>query len=429
MLRTHTLPCQLRKTEADAFNAASGAIYTRTMVDHWRVYRQTGHWLSSKAGERLNDYRTRDDTPLLHSHSKDAAQQGFYHACTAAHAARKVGVDARFPRKRKRWRTTVWKADCIRVTDEALLLARARGLPPVRVTLPRWFQPATMQAREVRLVWDRVASKYVWHLVVEDGQQPPPPPGNAVVAVDPGEIHPAVLTDGQTAVVLSCRQQRAIRQYTAKRLATLASRQARTTRGSRRWGRLQRAKTRFRAKQARRLRDLDHKVSRAAVQYAVAQQAGTMVVGDVRDVADKTGRGAVVNQKLSSWRHGRLRQYLTYKAEAAGIVVALQDEAYTSQSCPVCRARHKPTGRVYTCRRCGYTGPRDVVGAVNILSARLHGAPGQVAPPPADQIRYRYPLVLGPPGKRSCPDTGQPSHPGCAVASGKPEEATALQCA
>ena len=247
------------------------------------------------------------------------------------------------------------------------------------------------------------------------------------MAVDLGEIHPAVLTDGETAVVLSCRQQRAVRQYTAKRLATLAGKQARATEGSRRWRRLQRAKTRFRAKQARRLRDVDHKVSRAAVQYATAQQAGTMVIGDVRDVADKANRGTAVNQKLGSWRHGKLRRYLTYKAKAAGIVVVLQDEAYTSQSCPVCRARHKPTGRVYTCRRCGYAGPRDVVGAVNILSARMHGAPGQVAPPPAGQIKYRHPVVLGPSGKRSRPDTGQSSRPGCAVASGFPEEATALQ--
>ena len=176
MIRTYTLPCRLPKTDADAFNEASGAIYTRTMVAHWRVYRRTGHWLSGKAGERLNDYQTRGDAPLLPAHSKDAAQQGFYHACTAAHAARKVGIDGKYPRKRKRWRTTVWKATCIRVKNGAILLARARGLPPVRVAIPGWFKPATMQLREVRLVWDRVSSKYVWHLVVEDGQLPPPRP-------------------------------------------------------------------------------------------------------------------------------------------------------------------------------------------------------------------------------------------------------------
>src|SRR5215472_3529236 len=38
---------------------------------------------------------------------------------------------------------------------------------------------------EVRLVWDRAARHYAWHLVVEDGTQPaPPPPEDRTAAVD-----------------------------------------------------------------------------------------------------------------------------------------------------------------------------------------------------------------------------------------------------
>jgi hypothetical protein len=50
MIRTHILPCDLSKAQADALNQASGAIYTRTLVTHYRVYRHTGHWLSRFAG-------------------------------------------------------------------------------------------------------------------------------------------------------------------------------------------------------------------------------------------------------------------------------------------------------------------------------------------------------------------------------------------
>src|SRR5215216_892267 len=110
MIRTHIIPCALPKAAADALNRESAHIYTRTLITHYRVYRKRGnktrHWLSARAGEKLNDYLTRDDPPLLHAHSKDAAQQGFYAACKTAKTNRHRG--ANYPHKRKRWRTTVW---------------------------------------------------------------------------------------------------------------------------------------------------------------------------------------------------------------------------------------------------------------------------------------------------------------------------------
>src|SRR6266508_5001736 len=112
-------------------------------------------------------------------------------------------------------------------------------------------------------------------------------------------------------MVVSCRELRAKRQYTAKRLVDLQSWQSRCRRKSRQWWRLQRCKNRFRAKQQRRIRDMEHKISRSVVDYAVEQQAGALAIGDVRDIADAPGKGAHQNQKLSTWRHGKLRSYLT----------------------------------------------------------------------------------------------------------------------
>src|SRR5689334_9162835 len=109
MIRTHILLCTLPKHDGDALNRESARIYTDVLVTHYRVYRRSHgrHWLSRDAAERLNDYRTRNNPPLLHAHSKDAAQQGFYAACKTAKANRVQG--AKYPHKRKRWRTTIWK--------------------------------------------------------------------------------------------------------------------------------------------------------------------------------------------------------------------------------------------------------------------------------------------------------------------------------
>jgi IS605 OrfB family transposase len=166
--------------------------------------------------------------------------------------------------------------------------------------------------------------------------------------------------------------------------------------------------------QAKRTRDMEHKVSREVVNTAVAMEAGTIAIGDVRDAADQVKLGKKSNQKISNWSHGKMRQYITYKAEAEGIQTELVNERYTSQTCPSCGCRHKPRGRVYTCGQCGFSGHRDGVGAVNILSVQQHGEPGQICP--TGSTTYRIPVrrVL-----RSPLDTGQ-------VACGQPQEAAPL---
>ena len=59
----------------------------------------------------------------------------------------------------------------------------------------------------------------------------------------------------------------------------------------------------------------------AVVDAAVEQQAGTIAIGDVRDVADGVNHGKKHNQQASQWNHGHLRQLITYKAEAEGVTV------------------------------------------------------------------------------------------------------------
>jgi putative transposase len=255
---------------------------------------------------------------------------------------------------------------------------------------------------EARLVWDRAARHYTWHLVVADGLLPEaPPPTDHTAAIDLGEIHPAAVTDGKEAVILTCRALRSNQQYTAKRLAELRAKQDRKKQGSRSWRRLQRRKNRFLAQQQRRARDMEHKVSRAVVTWAKERQVKTLVIGDVRDVADGKRLNTTSQQKLGLWSHGRQRQYITYKAEAAGITVTLCPEAYTSQTCPQCQQCSKPKGRRYVCPACGFTAHRDGVGAANMLSQHYTGEPGHVLPP---LPTYRHPVVLG---KRSRLDTAE----------------------
>ena len=121
------------------------------------------------------------------------------------------------------------------------------------------------------------------------------------------------------------------------------------------------------------------------VTYARERQAGTLALGDVRDVAVGKRLGTKSQQKISLWSHGNLRQYSTYKAHAAGIQferrVERRVEHQTSETCPRCGRQHKPRGRVYRCPKCGLVARRDAVGAVNFLSRKVHMKLAKIVPP------------------------------------------------
>jgi putative transposase len=134
------------------------------------------------------------------------------------------------------------------------------------------------------------------------------------------------------------------------------------------------------------LLDTLHKISRKYVNWCVEQQIKHVVVGDVEGVQRNTKRKRrkTVNQKLSQWQFGKLLKYLEYKLQAKGIALEKADEAYTSQTCPVCTRRKKPSGRIFKCV-CGYEQHRDIHGACNILTKELYGT---IKPMKVKSIKY-----------------------------------------
>jgi len=403
MIRTVVIPCKLNRERCDALNLASGRIYSGIVSRHWKLLKQKGLWLSEKSMRKLSDMRVSQRDYPMHAHSIDAAQEGFPKACKTTHALRKAGfAEANFPWRSKKFRTSIWKSTAIKFKGGTLELSCGRGNAPIVIALPDTLWSA-LKFVEVRLVYDKKARRYNWHIVLENGIAAKIAAGSNTVSVDPGEIHPAVVGDESCSTIITCRERRHEMQGHAKRLASLAAALSRKKQGSRAYRKLVRAKSRMKAKHDAVLRDMAHKISREIVNVAVEMEASTIVYGDIKDIGDGVALGKKTNQKISGWNHGQIRKYVEYKAEAEGIAVVTQDERYTSQTCPNCGNRHKPKGRNYRCPACKFQSHRDVVGQVNILSAYKFGEPGKIPAP--TEVKHRMPHNLR--LMRRCGDTRQ----------------------
>ena len=121
-------------------------------------------------------------------------------------------------------------------------------------------------------------------------------------------------------------------------------------------------------KEQRWMKDKDHKISRAIVEFAIENHVSTIRLEKLSGIR-QTARTSRKNEKnLHTWSFYRLASYIEYKAALVGIKIEYVDPAYTSQICPVCGAKNKAKGRNYTCK-CGYHAHRDLVGAINITKA------------------------------------------------------------
>ncbi|MEX1386885.1 transposase [Hydrogenibacillus schlegelii] len=76
-------------------------------------------------------------------------------------------------------------------------------------------------------------------------------------------------------------------------------------------------------------------------------------------------------RSLHSWSFYRLQQFIAYKAGLAGIRVEWVNPKDTSRTCPRCGhcAKENRNGIRFRCRKCGYRGHADAVGAWNISLA------------------------------------------------------------
>jgi putative transposase len=190
--------------------------------------------------------------------------------------------------------------------------------------------------------------------------------GDDVAGIDLGEKHLAAVSTGSDAFLINGGELRALRKYQNQTKARLQAKISRKERGSNRWKKLVRTKNKQLNHLDNKITDLLHKLSRKLIEMLPERGVSTVVIGELKGIRESVDYGSLMNQRLHQWAHAKFAQMVEYKAKGAGMSVKYVNEAYTSQTCPKCQHRHKPSGRTYDCPECGFEGHRDAVGAANI---------------------------------------------------------------
>ena len=377
----------------DALNAASASVWNacltlKEMWDYAHGYRTGGHL--DKQCELWMDKQLSKSQPL-HSQSIQAVRERYFKNRKAYPALRKTGdTTAKPPHKPKRFQTTTWKKSAIHFKETLLckvvILSNGKGHPSLQIPLPKSFDFSKAEnIAIVNLVYTH--GQYELHFAYNT-ETPDISKADGVMGVDIGEIHPIVSHDGQHTLIFNGRYIRSLYRLRNKVIAAFGKKVDRCKRHSKRWWHLVRRKWKRIQKIDNQIKDALDKHTTHFVKHCSETGIGRIVIGDLTGIRENIDYGKRANQKLHQWAFGKVIELITYKAKALGIKVELIDEAYTSQTCPKCGNRKKPTTRNYTCK-CGFQYHRDGVGAINIREKYLDRLGDPVVAAMAPPVGFR----------------------------------------
>ncbi len=121
-------------------------------------------------------------------------------------------------------------------------------------------------------------------------------------------------------------------------------------------------------REARFRRNTNHIISKRLVSKAKDTHR-QIALEDLKGIGEGTVVRHSQRRRHKSWAFNQLRQFITYKAKIAGVLVKLVDPHYTSQTCPRCGfvSKHNRVSQSsFVCQVCGFASNADLVGAINI---------------------------------------------------------------
>jgi IS605 OrfB family transposase len=123
-------------------------------------------------------------------------------------------------------------------------------------------------------------------------------------------------------------------------------------------------------KEARRMRQVNHEVSKQIVKEAIKQNAGIIALEDLTNIRKRIKAGKRLRTRLHRWAFRQLQTLIQYKAEGFGLKVLYVNPAYSSQLCSVCDALGVRERHSFKCS-CGNQQHSDLNASRNLCRFAL----------------------------------------------------------
>ncbi len=121
-------------------------------------------------------------------------------------------------------------------------------------------------------------------------------------------------------------------------------------------------------KQERFVRNSNHCISKELVKDAKASQKA-LALENLKGIRERTGLNKEMRWQMGNWAFAQLRQFVTYKAQAAGVEVIAVDPRNTSRTCSRCghcEKANRKSQKHFRCLACGFEENADRNASHNI---------------------------------------------------------------
>ncbi|ACX51641.1 transposase IS605 OrfB [Ammonifex degensii KC4] len=367
---------------------AANCVWNSCVWHSRETFRQENRWPTE--AELKAKFKSFAAWRELHSQSAQAVVEEYFEAVSAYHKHREnVHLEMNPPgfKPKDHLRTVTWKRQGFDVEGNTLVLKLSRGKEPIEVVLPEgWDVVVLPDGTEVKgvpvevkvkaVVRRRRVENLVLHVTLDLGVVPV----NQVGAVSAYDYNSAVFARAVSSGRLDlfvCRELLSLVQYRNKTIAGFQEKMSRLKEGSRRWRRCLSAKVRVLKRLGRRIRQIEHTLTKSFAGLDEAEGVAFAVVGDLKDLrrSARTGiKGRKASQKINQMAYDRLAREQRYKNLVRGVQTDTWTERNTSSTCCLCGARNPAWRRhrgLWVCGRCGLVLQADLNGAANLLKQYL----------------------------------------------------------
>lgn len=243
----------------------------------------------------------------------------------------------------------------------SILSLSGRLIIPIRIGA---YQEARLdrKVRETDLI---LRDRAFYLAAVVDAPEETPDDPTGALGVDLGVIHLAVDSDGE---FYSGEDVDKVRERTDNLKANLQK--CSTKSAKRHLKKVSGRESRFR-------RNINHVISKRLVSKAKDTHR-CIALEDLKGIGERTTVRHSQRRRHKSWAFNQIRQFISYKARIAGVVVEFVDPRNTSRTCPECGfvSKHNRVSQSsFVCQACGFASNADLTGAINIASKALVNKP------------------------------------------------------